>query len=103
MYRAEVVPWMWFLTRTKDCRVYEAAESRTAKDVVDTVISDLGFSADYKWDVKRTLQKREHCIQFEESHFDFVSRLLEEEGIFYYFLHEKGKHTLIMADHPVGK
>ena len=98
IYQAEVVPWLWFLTQSSECRVYETAESKTAKDVVDAVFSNHGFT-DYRWDVKRTLMKREFCVQYMESHCDFVSRLLEYEGIFYYFEHEKGKHTLVLADH----
>jgi len=100
-YSAQVVPWLWMLTRGSDCRVHECEEQKDAKDVVDALFGELGFS-DYKWDVRRALVKRKYCLQYGESHFQFVSRLWEEEGIFYYFQHEQGKHTLVLTDHTNG-
>ena len=100
-YSAEVVPWMWFLTKGSDCRVFECEKSKDVKDIIDALLKDLGFS-DYKWDVKRSLAKREYCIQYRETHFDYLSRLLEEEGIYYYFKHSQGKHELILSDHIGG-
>jgi type VI secretion system secreted protein VgrG len=94
-YKAEVVPWLWFLTRTADCRIFQ---NKTAPQIIEQVFKDLGFSA-FKADLKGTHPKREYCVQYRETDFNFVSRLMEEEGIFYYFLHEKGKHTLVLADH----
>ncbi|MCI0460379.1 MAG: type VI secretion system tip protein VgrG [Gemmataceae bacterium] len=94
-YRAEVVPWLWFLTRTADCRIFQ---NKTAPQIVEQIFKDLGFSA-FKTDLKGTYVKRDYCVQYRETDFDFVSRLMEQEGMFYYFLHEKGKHTLIVADH----
>jgi type VI secretion system secreted protein VgrG len=94
-YRAEVVPWLWFLTRTANCRIFQ---NLTAPQIIEKVFKDYGFS-DYKLDVKRTCRKREYTVQYRETAFNFVSRLMEEEGIFYFFQHENGKHTLMMADH----
>lgn len=93
-YRAEVVPWLWFLTRTADCRIFQ---NKTAPEIVEQIFKDLGFSA-YKADLKGKYVKRDYCVQYRETDFAFVSRLMEQEGIFYYFQHEKGKHTLILAD-----
>ncbi len=100
-YNAEVVPWMWLLTKGSDCRVHESEKKKDAKAIIDQLLGDLGFS-DYKWDVKRTLEKREYCVQFRETHYDFLTRLLEEEGIYFYFRHEQGKHVLVMTDHVNG-
>lgn len=100
-YRARVVPWFWLLTHGSDCRVFEADEARTAKEIIDEILGDLGFT-DYRWDVKRTFRKREYCTQYRETHLDFISRLLEEEGVGYYFQHEQGKHTLVFFDHVDG-
>lgn len=96
-YSATVVPWLWMLTKASDCRVFEVDESADAKQIVDEVFADFGFS-DYEWKVNRDLENREFCVQYNESSFDFVSRLLEYEGICYFFKHEKGKHTLVLAD-----
>lgn len=100
-YRAQVVPWLWFLTKASDCRIFETEKSKNAREIIDKLLSGLGFS-DYKWDLKRTPEKREYCVQYRETHFDFLARLLSEEGIFWYFLHEQNKHTLVLTDHPGG-
>ena len=100
-YKAEIVPWLWLLTRGSDCRVHECDGQKDVKQIIDALLGELGFS-EYKWDLKRTLGMRDYCVQYRETHFDFLSRLLEEEGIYYYFRHEKGKHELVMADHVDG-
>ncbi len=100
-YSAEVVPWMWFLTKGSDCRVHETQKAKNAQDIIDGLLSELGFT-DYKWDVKRTPEVREYCVQFRETHYDFITRLLAEEGIYYYFRHEQGSHKLVFTDHANG-
>ncbi|WP_447840908.1 type VI secretion system Vgr family protein [Enterobacter bugandensis] len=50
--------------------------------------------------LRATYQPREYCIQYRESDFDFISRLLEQEGIYYFFSHQVGQHSLVLADHP---
>lgn len=94
-YRAEVVPWLWFLTRTANCRIFQ---NQTAPQIIEKVFTDLGFK-DFAPDLKRPCDKREYCVQYRETAFNFVSHLMEEEGILYFFRHENGKHTLVMADH----
>ncbi|MEQ9408991.1 MAG: type VI secretion system tip protein TssI/VgrG [Fuerstiella sp.] len=101
MYRAQVVPWLWFLTKGTDCRVHETDGQQSAQDIIDALLGELGFS-DFRWDLKRTPEKRDYCVQYRETHFEFVTRLLAEEGIFYYFTHEQGKHELVMSDHVDG-
>lgn len=101
IYHAQVVPWLWFLTKASDCRVHETEKSQNARDIIDKLFKQLGFS-DFEWDLKRTPEKREYCVQYRETHFDFIARLLSEEGIFWYFLHEQNKHTLVLTDHTGG-
>jgi type VI secretion system secreted protein VgrG len=93
-YRAEVVPWLWFLTRTADCRIFQ---NKTAPDIVKAVFDALGF-ADYQFNLQKSYETREYCVQYRETAFQFVSRLLEQEGAFYSFKHEEAKHTLVVAD-----
>lgn len=100
-YSAEVVPWMWFLTKGSDCRVHETQKAKNATDIIDGLLSELGFT-DYNWDVKRAPEMREYCVQFRETHYDFITRLLAEEGIYFYFQHEQGSHKLVMTDHANG-
>ena len=94
-YRAKVVPWLWFLSQTADCRIFQ---QKTAVEIIEQVFKDLGFS-DYDLQIKGQHQQRDYCVQYRETDFNFVSRLMEDEGIFYYFKHEDGKHTLVLADH----
>jgi type VI secretion system secreted protein VgrG len=97
-YRAEVVPWLWFLTRTSDCRIFQ---SKSAPDIIQQIFKDLGFS-DFKLQLSGKHPQRDYCVQYRETDFNFVSRLMEEEGIFYFFKHEQGKHTLVLADQKSG-
>jgi type VI secretion system secreted protein VgrG len=94
VYHAEVVPWLWFLTRTTDCRIFQ---NLSVPDIIKAVFADMK-GAEYAPNLTRTYSKREYCVQYRETDFNFVSRLMEQEGIFYWFKHEDGKHTLIAGD-----
>jgi type VI secretion system secreted protein VgrG len=95
-YRAEMVPWLWFLTRTADCRIFQ---NMTVPDIILKIFTDLGFS-DFKNSLQGRFEPREYCVQYRETDFNFVSRLMEQYGIFYFFAHEKDKHTLVLANSP---
>jgi type VI secretion system secreted protein VgrG len=96
-YRLEVVPWLWFLTRTSDCRIFQ---NQTVPDIVKTIFSERGFDAFETSGLSGNYVQREYCVQYRETDFAFISRLLEEDGIFYFFNQENGRHTLILADRP---
>jgi len=93
-YEAEIVPWLWFLTRAADCRIFQ---NQSVPDIVEKVFKDLGFT-DYELQLRGTYDPWEYCVQYRETSFNFISRLLEQEGIFYFFKHENGKHTMILGD-----
>ena len=93
-YRATLVPWLWFLTRTADCRIFQ---NKTVPDIIKQVFRDHGFT-DFKDSLNGTYTEWEYCVQYRETDFNFVSRLMEHEGIYYFFEHENGKHTLVLAD-----
>ena len=95
-YRAEMVPWLWFLTRRSDCRIFQ---NETVPEIIEQVFSALQFT-DFKNNVEGDEPKLEYCVQYRETDFDFVSRLMEQRGIFYFFKHEKEKHTLVLANSP---
>ncbi|MCG8426950.1 MAG: type VI secretion system tip protein VgrG, partial [Chromatiales bacterium] len=97
-YRAEIVPWFWFLTQTSDSKIFQ---NKTVKEIATQIFSENGFT-DYQFKVAGQHPSREYCVQYQESDFNFLSRLFEEEGIYYYFTHEAGKHTLIISDHIGG-
>ena len=94
-YRVELRPWLWLLTRRADCRVFQ---NKSVPDIVAQVFDDAGQS-DYEKDLQGSYPTRTYCVQYRETDFEFVSRLLEEEGIFYYFRHEQNRHVLVLTDH----
>lgn len=94
-YRAVVVPWLWFLTRSTNCQVFQ---SMTVPQIVEDVFSQFGFSDYTTSGITGSHPELDYVVQYNETAFNFVSRLLEREGIFYYFTHEDGKHTLALAD-----
>ena len=98
-YRAEVVPWLWFLTRTSDCRIFQ---HKTIPQIIEQIFGDLGFTDYDIGEITGHHPQWEYCVQYRETDFNFVSRLMEQEGIYYYFKHEKGKHTMMLADHAGG-
>jgi type VI secretion system secreted protein VgrG len=93
-YSATLRPWFWFLTRAADCRIFQ---QMTVPDIIKKVFGDRGFS-DYKASLNATYRKWEYCVQYRETDFNFLSRLMEQEGIYYFFEYEDGKHTLVLAD-----
>jgi type VI secretion system secreted protein VgrG len=97
-YSAEMVPWLWLLTLNVDCRIFL---DKSIPDIIIQVFNDLGFN-DYTNSLQSSYDPREYCVQYRESSFNFVSRLMEQYGIFYFFKHQQGKHTLVMADSPTA-
>jgi type VI secretion system secreted protein VgrG len=93
VYQAEVRPWLWFLTRSSDCRIFQ---NKSALDIFEDVAKSYNFT-DYKLP-SGSYPARTYCVQYRETDFNFVSRLLEEEGIYYYFKHEDGRHTMVLAN-----
>lgn len=93
-YSMELRPWLWLLTLKSDFKIFQRLSTA---DIVQSVFDGLGFQ-DYRNDLTASYPAREYCVQYRESCFDFVSRLFEEDGVFYYFEHEEGKHTLVLAD-----
>lgn len=93
-YRATIVPWIWLLTRTSDCRIFQ---EKSVPEIIEEILQGHGFS-DYKLRLTGNYAKKEYCVQYRETDFNFFSRLLEQEGIYYFFEHEQGKHNLILAD-----
>lgn len=94
-YHATIVPWCWLLTNRVDCRIFQ---EKTTPEIIEDVFKNMGMSDYDKNFLQASYEKREYCVQYRESDWDFVCRLMEEEGIFYFFRHEAGKHTLVLAD-----
>lgn len=97
VYSMVVRPWFWILSRRVNCRIFQ---NLSVPDIVKKIFGEYGvavFDASGLTDSYRTW---EYCVQYRESDFNFISRLLEHEGIYYYFKHEDGKHTLKLVDSP---
>ncbi|MDQ0017438.1 type VI secretion system secreted protein VgrG [Variovorax boronicumulans] len=93
VYRALVQPWLWYLTRTSDCKIFQ---NKSVVDILDEVLGEYGFAFEKK--LSATYRQRDYSVQYQETDFAFVSRLMEHEGIYYYFKHEKKQHILVLAD-----
>jgi type VI secretion system secreted protein VgrG len=100
LYEAIVRPWLWMLTRRSNCRIFQ---NKTVEDIVKAVFADPVYKGlefgEIKWKANtRTHPPREYCVQYRESDFNFVSRLLEDEGIYYWFQDKDGRESLILTD-----
>ncbi|MCF6236935.1 MAG: type VI secretion system tip protein VgrG, partial [Gammaproteobacteria bacterium] len=93
-YKATLRPWLWLLDQTSDCRIFQ---EKTVPDIIKEVFRDNGFS-DFEESLSGNYRTWEYCVQYRETDFNFVSRLMEQEGIYYYFMHKDGKHILKLSD-----
>ena len=93
-YDMTVRPWPWFLTRTSDCRIFQ---DLSVPDIVRQVLADHAVAkTDFR--LFRSYAPRGYCVQYRESDFDFIARLLEQEGISWFFQHDAGGATLVLVD-----
>jgi type VI secretion system secreted protein VgrG len=90
-YRAELRPWLWLLTLRADCRIFQG---RTVPQILETLFTGFAFRSE----LTGSYSVRDYCVQYRETDFAFASRLMEEEGIAYYFEHARGSHTLVLVD-----
>ena len=104
-YTIEVVPWLSLLSYTRNCRIFHSLGGggpMTVPKIVETIFQEFGFSNFEFRSLTGTYQPRDYCVQYNETYLDFISRLLEEEGIYYYFTHERDRHKLILSDSAAG-
>lgn len=94
-YSAELVPRVWTLTRIARSRIFQEL---SVPDILARIL--LGYDVDFR--IQGTFQPRDYVVQYRESDFDFASRLMEEEGIFYFFEHSDGAHTMVIANSPAA-
>lgn len=94
LYRFTLRPWLWLLSRQSDCRLFH---NKTVTDIIEQLFRDAGG---YRFSL-RTSERYptlDYCVQYRESQFAFVSRLMEKYGIYYYFRHSRDDHELVLAD-----
>lgn len=92
-YSAEVVPRLWLLTLSRDRAIWQA---KTVPEIVKAVLGQFGISFSDK--LSGSYTALDYCVQYDETAFDFISRLMESAGIFYFFTFASGSHTLVLAD-----
>jgi len=97
-YRAQLVPTVWLLTQRKNCFIFQ---NLSVPDIIKQVFERANVPTDvYRFALRGDYAPRDYCVQYRESDMEFAGRLLEEEGIFFFFEHSEAGHVLVMADHP---
>ncbi|MEO7254967.1 MAG: type VI secretion system tip protein TssI/VgrG [Casimicrobium sp.] len=93
VYTAKLRPWLWIASRRSDCRIFQ---KKSVPTIVSDVLAKYGFPLTKK--LTRSYREWEYCVQYQETDMNFVMRLMEEEGIYFYFQHAEGSHTMVMID-----
>ncbi|WP_245541838.1 type VI secretion system Vgr family protein, partial [Uliginosibacterium gangwonense] len=94
LYELTLRPWLHLATLTTDCKVFQ---DQTPVQVIDAVLADYPFPVEKR--LIETYPVRDYCVQYNETDYDFLTRLLQEWGINYHFEHQDSHHRLILADH----
>lgn len=94
IYRLTLKPWFWLLTKNANCRIFK---DKSAPDIISEVLGEHDF-AEFRDKLTESYDPIHYCVQYRESDYNFCRRLMEEFGISYFFEHEDGKHTMILAD-----
>ncbi|WP_445287485.1 type VI secretion system Vgr family protein [Variovorax atrisoli] len=93
VYEATLRPWLWYATRRSDFRIFQF---KTAPQILQEVLAPYGFAIDAR--LSGNYRTWDYCVQYSESDFNFASRLMEQEGIYYFFSHAQGSHQLVLCD-----
>ncbi len=97
LYQVTLVPHFWFLKHRHNHRIFQ---DLSIPQIIDAVFTEAGISSDYfELRLSNDYPHREYCVQYAESEFDFISRLMEEYGLHYHFEHHLDKHIMVIADH----
>ena len=99
-YRADIVPWFSLLDLKADCRIFQ---DQAVPDVIQKIVVELGFKNYFRSDLTKQYTTWDYCVQYRETDFAFLSRLMEEEGISYHFEHNQDQtHIMVLTDTPDG-
>ena len=96
-FSATLVPWFSLMDYAANCRIFQDMD---ASAIIQKVVAERGYSGNLRMELSKTYTARDYCVQYRETDFVFLSRLMESEGIFYYFEHTDGKHVMVLADAP---
>ncbi len=95
LYDAVLVPRAWRLQNRTDCRIFQ---NESIRQVISSVLSDHSVENRFRCRGNQDPPRREYCVQYRESDWNYISRLLEEEGFFYFFEHTESNHTLVISN-----
>ncbi|MHA7848345.1 type VI secretion system Vgr family protein [Serratia sp. D1N4] len=95
VYRATVQPGLWYLTQNRDFRIWQ---EKSIPEIISSILANYQIQLENK--LTSRYRQWGYCVQYQESDFNFISRLMEHEGIYYYFRHDMGSHTMVLADAP---
>jgi len=99
LYRAQIVPFTQLLSLEQDCRIFQ---NKNVQEIVEDIFKDAKIPSDrYDFRLKNKEHKRRYCVQYRETGLDFINRILQEEGIYYFYEHSQDKHVMVFADDPV--
>ena len=98
-YRLNLVPWLWFLARTSDCRIFQ---NQSVPDILQSIFAELGYPDHDFSRVGKACKPRDFCVQYRETDLNFVLRLLQEEGLYFSFRHEPKRHVLVVGFQTSG-
>lgn len=93
IYTAKLRPWLWLASRRSDCKIFQF---KKVPDIIADVLGKYGFTLLNK--LKKTYREWDYCVQYQETDLNFVMRLMEHEGIYFFFQHEQGGHKLVLVD-----
>src|SRR6266849_1468795 len=94
-YSMEIVPQVWLLTKRAKSQIFQ---HKTVPQILEQVLAGLNVS----FKIRGTYEARDYCVQYRETDFDFASRLMEEEGIYYFFTHKNDGHQMVVSDSPIN-
>ncbi len=94
-YTAVLVPWFAFLRYATNCRIFQAKD---VPSIIQEVVAAYGYSSLLRSELTKSYTARDYCVQYRETDFAFLSRLMEDEGIYYYFEHDNGTHVMVLCD-----
>lgn len=95
LYQIIVRPRFWVLTKATDSRIFQ---NMNAPDIIDAVLGDAGLASDVTKKLSGSYASREYCVQYRETYYDFICRLMEQEGMYFYFDHTGSREKLVLCD-----
>lgn len=99
VYSATIVPWLWMLSRSRDIRIFQEENTEA---ILSKVFREYGKIASFEFRLSKATKNRSYCTQYRETDLEFVERLMQEDGLFFYFEHAKDDHKLIITDNSVA-